>query len=134
MKINYDDGHKQIEIEVSDKFGNTYLEIETESKRLQWREDYRQRKHLCSIECFNDHCEEIASTEISVENMFIENEEKDKLHKAIANLLPEQQELLRKIYFEGEKITDIAKAQGVDKSAITHRLETVYKKLKKYLK
>ena len=41
---------KVTEIEVEESFASAYLEIEAESKREQWRQDWRNRKHNCSLE------------------------------------------------------------------------------------
>jgi DNA-directed RNA polymerase specialized sigma24 family protein len=48
-------------------------------------------------------------------------------------LAPEQQRLIYLIYFDSVSATDIAKAEGVDKSAISHRLSRAIRSLKKYL-
>ncbi len=65
---------------------------------------------------------------------FLEGKEKiDTLYRAISKLLPRQQELVDKIYFQGMTITEIAKQEGVDKSSVRERLQRVLKKLRKIL-
>ena len=67
-------------------------------------------------------------------SFFLEGNEKiDALYRAISKLLPQQQELVDKIYFRGISITEIAKEEGVDKSSVRERLQRVLKKLKKIL-
>ena len=66
--------------------------------------------------------------------MTIDGEEFAELRDAIAKLKPEQQELLKKVFWEGIKQVDIAKSEGVDDSAISWRLARIYKRLKKSLK
>ena len=46
---------------------------------------------------------------------------------------PDQQEMVRAIYFENVSVNDYAARTGVTQSAISHRLQTVKKKLKKLL-
>lgn len=65
---------------------------------------------------------------------FLEGKGKiDALYQAISKLLPRQQELVDKIYFQGMTITEIAREERVDKSSVRERLQRVLKKLKKIL-
>ena len=67
------------------------------------------------------------------ERRLIREEEVETLRKAIAKLEPGQQELLRRLFWEGERKTDIAEEDGVSQSAITGRLKKIYRKMKKFL-
>ena len=59
----------------------------------------------------------------------------ERLNEALTHLSSKQQALIRAIYFEGVTVNEYAKKEGVDHSAISHRLRTIYKKLKKvYIK
>lgn len=53
------------------------------------------------------------------------------LAKAMQNLLPQQRELLYKVYFEGRTNTDIAAEECVSEAAIRNRLKKIYAKLQK---
>jgi len=48
-------------------------------------------------------------------------------------LLPEQRELLIKVYYQNIKLNDLAKEYGVSFQAIQNRLKKIYEKLKKFL-
>ena len=48
-------------------------------------------------------------------------------------LRPEQQLLIERVYFQNEKIVDIAAADGVSHVAVIDRLRRIYKKIKKSL-
>lgn len=61
---------------------------------------------------------------------FDRNAEIDTLHWAISKLLPRQQELVDKVYFHGITIAEIAREEGVTISAISHRLDLIYKRLR----
>jgi DNA-directed RNA polymerase specialized sigma24 family protein len=52
----------------------------------------------------------------------------------VDKLKPAQRDLIRAIYFEGVSVNDYAAREGVDHSAISHRLKTAYGNLKKILK
>ena len=60
-------------------------------------------------------------------------DENRRLHAAIAKLSPRQQYLIRQVYFEGRKYTDIAREEGVDRTAISHATDRALKRLKKFL-
>ena len=70
-----------------------------------------------------------ADTEGEVER----REDMARLFSAMKALSPAQRELVEKVYFEGRSCASIAAEEGVDKSAISHRLERIHKKLKKIL-
>lgn len=132
-KIKYYDGYTEIEIEVEDSFANVYAEIENESKREEWRDDWRRRRKLSSLEELDEFGDKIADGKPTPEDEAIESETRENLHKAIARLLSEQQELIYRVYFNGESQTDIAREQGVTKKAINNRLSRILENLKKYL-
>lgn len=58
------------------------------------------------------------------------------LEEAMETLQPQQKELIRRIFFEGETVIDVAEKDGVLRSSIYHRLDKIYavlhKKLKKF--
>lgn len=108
-------------IEVSDELYNNYMDMEKQDKSNQRRET---RRHI-SLDYLADNGIEIADKEKDI----FENED---IQDAIKQLLPSQQELIRKIYVEGLTASEVAKIEGVDKSAISKRLSRIYKQLKKF--
>ena len=64
---------------------------------------------------------------------YIQRESFEELYRAIKQLEPKQQELLKKVFFVGIKQVDIAKSEGVKKASIESRLHTIYKKIRKYM-
>lgn len=68
-----------------------------------------------------------------ISELFKDMGEAEKLKIAIKHLSDKQQSLIKAIYFEGVTVNEYAKKEGVDHSAISHRLKTIYKKLKKLL-
>jgi len=55
------------------------------------------------------------------------------LRNALHVLTPAQQELIRKAIYLEIPLSEIAHEEGVDKSAISHRLERIYRRLRKIL-
>ena len=119
---------KVTEIEVEDSFASAYLEIEAESKREQWRQDWRNRKHNCSLEAM-----EANGTQFAAPDTLEEDEEKEELRRAIAQLTPEQQKIIHRVYFNGEKKSEVAKSLGIANSSFTERLQRILKKIKEIL-
>jgi DNA-directed RNA polymerase specialized sigma24 family protein len=58
-----------------------------------------------------------------------ESDEEQRLHQALSLLSLKQQKLVKAIYFEGVSVSEYAACEGVDHSAISHRLETIKRKL-----
>ena len=68
----------------------------------------------------------------NVERDVIDDEDKKRLYKAIAALTPDQQELVRRVYFNNERLADIAREQGVSRAALTNRMNRIIASLKKF--
>ena len=56
-----------------------------------------------------------------------------ELHHAIAQLRPQQRELLRRVFWEGVRQAEIARQEGVLESTISERMRRIYQRLKKVL-
>lgn len=117
------------EIEVGEEIYALHLQLLQEEKRNHWRETRRHISLYYLLENGVDFVDNAADSFTAVEMR--ENDERIK--KAISKLLPEQQALIKKIFYEGKTITEIAKAENVGKSAIANRLTRIYIKIKKFL-
>ena len=56
-----------------------------------------------------------------------------ELHHGIAQLHPQQQELLRRVFWEGVRQSEIARQEGVLESTISERMRRIYQRLRKFL-
>ena len=56
-----------------------------------------------------------------------------ELHHAIAQLRPQQRELLRRVFWEGVRQAEIARQEGVLESTISERMRRIYQRLRKFL-
>ena len=128
IKYEFADGTTS-EIEVSEEIYALHLELVQQEKRNHWRETRRHISLYYLLENGVDFVDNAADSFTAVEMR--ENDERIK--KAISKLLPEQQALIKKIFYEGKTITEIAKAENVGKSAIANRLTRIYIKIKKFL-
>lgn len=128
IKYEFNDGTTS-EIEVTDELYALHLELVQQEKRDHWRETRRHISLYYLMENGVDFIDNASDSFAAVE--LRENEEKIK--QAISKLLPEQQALIKKVFYEGKTITEIAKAENVGKSAIANRLTRIYIKIKKFL-
>lgn len=116
------------EVEVSEKIGTVVLDLD----RQEYNANRRETRRHCSLEAF-DLDGNLLPSKDDVEMDFIKSEENGRLYAAISQLNPRQQKLINSLYFEGRKVTDLAKEEGVHWTAITHAVERALKKLKKIL-
>lgn len=129
MKITYEFVTGEIsEVEVDERLGGMLLDLD----RQQENNDQKETRRHFSLNGMDYEGELFASAE-DTEKAVEHREDMARLFSAMEALSPSQRELVKKVYFEEQKITDIAAEEGVDKSAISHRLERIHKKLKKIL-
>ena len=129
MKISYGFVTGEVsEVEVDESLGGILLDLD----RQQENSDQKETRRHFSLNSMDYEGELFASAE-DTERAVEHREDMARLYSAMEALSPSQRELVEKVYFEERKITDIAREEGVDKSAVSHRLERIHKKLKKIL-
>ena len=124
------DGTAYEDIEVTEEFAIIYLEMERRERLTERKETRRHQSLDKSLE----HGFDIADPSENIFEKIELSERIRQLHRAIKKLSPEQQELLKQVYFEYIPQTELAAMQGVTKKAINNRLARILKKLKKLLK
>ena len=129
MKIKYEFTDETVEIEVSNDLGNILIDLDRE----EYNNDHRETRRHASLDALNlDGTLFAADTD--VERDALNDIEKKRLYAAMEKLQPRQRELLRRVYFDGVMLADIAREEGVSKMAITNRMAKIYAVLKKLLK
>ncbi len=130
MKISYEFVTGEIsEIEVDEYLGGMLLDFD----RQQYNNDHKETRRHVSLDGMDYEGELFVSVE-DTEGAAERREDMARLFSAMESLSPAQRELVLKVYFNGRSCASIAAEEGVDKSAISHRLERIYKKLRKILK
>jgi DNA-directed RNA polymerase specialized sigma24 family protein len=147
MKITYTSVTGQIhEIEVDDSWGAVILELDREEKNLDRKETRRHTaldsydfidtdagSNPClsrdAFEYRNHLCTGGRDILADLERHYTQRH----IREAVEKLKPAQCDLITAIYFDGLSVNDYAKKEGVDHSAISHRLQTAHKNLKKLL-
>ena len=129
MKISYEFVTGEIsEIEVDDSLGEMLLDFD----RQQYNNDQKETRRHVSLDGMDYEGELFASAD-DTESEAERQEDMARLFSAMEALSPAQRELVKKVYFEGRKITDIAREEGVSEAAIRNRLKKIHLRLKKFL-
>lgn len=130
MKIRYEFATGEVsEIEVSEELGRAMAEI---THKAALRDRAETRRHA-SLERLLEAGFPFAD-DMSVEALAEQAIDRAALFRAIEQLEPQQRRLLEQVYFEGYSIASIARAEGVHPATVSHRLERIYRKLKKTFK
>ncbi|SPF31809.1 RNA polymerase sigma factor, sigma-70 family [Candidatus Desulfosporosinus infrequens] len=117
-----------VEIEVPDEIGEVSIELD----RAIYNSDQRETRRHKSYSDANDKLEVLEDLSEDIEEKVFSSLEHEVLNKAIAMLLPQQQALVHKVFFEGNPIVSVAKELGITKQACNNRLNKIYVQLKKY--
>ena len=129
MKIKYEFVDGDVELEVSDEWASVLAELD----RLERNNDKKEKRRHYSLEACTYEGAEYAVEDKGISALFGGLGDAERLNEALTHLSSKQQALIRAIYFEGVTVNEYAKKEGVDHSAISHRLRTIYKKLKKFI-
>ena len=130
MKITYRFVTGEVtEVEVDGELAETMKELD----RQEYNSNRRViRNKQISYSRFNDKHEIMLGISADMTDAVDDRMERESLHKAIAELQPQQQELVRKVFFEGCPMADVAHDEHVDHESIRRRLFKIYRQLKKY--
>lgn len=119
-----------ISIDVSDDWGEILIDLD----RQEYNNDHKETRRHYSLEGKVYEGMDYAVEDPGLEALFAGPTDEECLRTAIQQLTPDQQEMVQAIYFENVSVNDYAARMGVTQSAISHRLQTVKKKLKKLLR
>ena len=130
MKITYKFVTGEVaEVEVSEEIGAVIVDLD----RQEYNNDHKETRRHYSLEGKVYEGMDYAVEDSGLEALFAGPTDEERLHAAIRQLSHDQQEMVQAIFFENVSVNDYAARMGVTQSAISHRLQTVKKKLKKLL-
>lgn len=118
-----------ISIEIPDDWGEILIDLD----RQEYNNDHKETRRHYSLEGKVYEGMDYAAEDSGLEALFAGPTDEERLRVAIQKLAPDQQAMIRAIYFDGVSVNDYAARMGVTQSAISHRLQTMKKKLKKFL-
>lgn len=107
-----------------------WLVISKGEERLQYNNDQTESRRHYTYSDQNDKFDTLMADEDLFETVF-EKLEKEELIEAIKALEPQQQELVKDLFYEGMSMSEIARRDGVDEAAIRNRKRRILKKIKK---
>ena len=125
----FQDGTKQT-VKVQDDFYKDYEIIEKESKKQNRKET---RRHI-PLSFFDEQGVEFEDIGTHIEESLIKDDIYGFLGQAVKLLNQKQQNLVYQVFYANKSLTEIAKEQGVSKSAITQQMQVILKKLREILK
>ena len=127
ISIMVDNATAKILEQIDEQARHEYILAEHELDLKERKETRRHQSLDLSIEKGHDFMSEDASPE----EKCVEEETYKTLYNAISTLSEDQQWIVKEVYFKGRSNTDIAHELGVTEGSIRHRLERIYKKIKK---
>lgn len=118
----------QSEVSATDEMYEILEEMDREERNNNRK---NTRRHI-SISDTNDKNENISDPRGNAYDEIIRRAGEKKFERAMSTLTEKQQELVCKRFDEVKSVGSIAAEEGVDISAISHRLDRIEKKLKKF--
>ena len=103
--------------------------MDEECNKPTFNSHQRETRRHVSIDALDPQGDTLQGTADVETGLF--DDDYAELYRAIEKLRPQQKELLRKVFWEDMKQRDIGKSEGVDESAVSHRLLRSYARLKK---
>ena len=130
MKITYEFlNGETVEVEAPDEVGELLIEIERDT----YNGDRKETRRHSSIFVMEEQGVQFEDKAHNVESALEEGEEIENLLSAMEELLPQQRDLVQKVFYEELSIVEIARREGVSEAAVRNRLKKIYKKLEKIL-
>lgn len=132
MKYTYKFSNEENTIEIDSRWESILLEFDKQEFKLNRTET---RRHEI-LDISNEYSSWLLDIDKSLERVINDEDYlsmEERLHIAISKLKPKQRDLIISIYFKRISVNDYAEKEGVNQSAISHRLQTAKKNLKKFL-
>ena len=124
----YEFANETVEVEIDEKWASVLKEMDLEYEPIE-RKETRRQVPLDTSFGWSDWLIDDDDPEESIIEMI---ESRAGLDLAMSVLNEKQQALIRGLFLEGLTHKEYAKRVGVERSAVTHQVDTIRKKLKKY--
>ena len=129
MKYAYITATGKTEIEVDEQFYDLLITMDHEEYNADRK---HSRRHPIALDAVGYEGLWLSDNADLLGDL-IRAESHDRLRAALQKLSPEQQMLIKRIYFKNEKIVNIARMEGVSEAAVRNRLKKIYARLNKIL-
>lgn len=136
MKIKYEFmTGERLQLEVDDNIGEIIIEME----KTQSRRNRTETRRHNSLEFMQEIREgylpmQFADERTDIEQIMIDSDEKERLHRAIQKLDCKDAMIVKKYYFEEKTMVEIGKELSISTMAVSKRLKKIPDKIKKLWK
>lgn len=127
--VNYFDGTKYVEIEVSEEFAKQYAEMEHRDALIERKETRRHQ----SLDKSMEHGWDIADPSADIALQAERDEDRALIHKALSVLTDKQRTILLLHIEKGMSFRAIALELSINKDTVREHYLSAIKKLKKFL-
>ena len=129
MKVTYKFANgEHSDIDIDERWADELRALD----RQELNNDRAQTRRHCSLNGM-DYEGDLFADDGDVLSDFLKRQNAEQLCAAINSLLPQQKELLHKVFFEGQSVAGIAREENVNEAAIRGRLKKIYCQIKKNL-
>lgn len=132
---------KDVYVCVDNETAKVLEQVDEETRRVYLREEYltfmsnvKYKRSNQSLEKSLENGFDVVDENQDVEENAIKNADIEKVRRAISQLEPQQQWLVKQVYFNQRTNVSIASELGVTEGAIRDRLKRIFEKIKKFLK
>ena len=129
-RIQYFDGTKYVEIEVTEEFAAEYAAMEHRDKLIERKETRRHQSLDKSLE----HGWDVADPSADVALQAERNEDKERLYAALQGLTDKQRAVLLLYIEEGKSFREIGEELGIHKDTVKEHYHAAIKNLRKILR
>lgn len=129
MKIKYEFTNEDIEIEVSDEWGRTIIEL----NRQEALNDRRETRRHEQLDLSLDESDWLCSDEDDPGDAVARIEYLDEIGIALMSLTRKQRDVFLAVHYYGLGITEYAARKGIAHSTASERLKAAEKNMKKFL-
>lgn len=132
---------KNVYVCVDNETAKVLEQVDEETRRVYLQEEYltfmsnvKYKRCNQSLEKSLENGFDVVDENQDVEENAIKNADIEKVRRAISQLEPQQQWLVKQVYFNQRTNVSIASELGVTEGAIRDRLKRIFEKIKKILK
>lgn len=132
---------KNVYVCVDNETAKVLEQVDEETRRVYLQEEYltfmsnvKYKRSNQSLEKSLENGFDVVDENQDVEENAIKNADIEKVRRAISQLEPQQQWLVKQVYFNQRTNVSIASELGVTEGAIRDRLKRIFEKIKKFLK
>ena len=121
---------ESLEIEVEDNIGEVSIELD----RDIYNSDHRETRRHNSVETMQEQGNQLTDGSADIPTIIEQQETRKDLMHALNKLLPQQRELIHKVFIEGRSMADIAREECVTAKGIQNRINKIKTQLRKEIK